>query len=102
MRGEADCRLFMMPIICVVFIVRPHHHGVPGTRHAVRKLHGGLVAPLRVAELRLVTHARSMVLPQDAAGEGSSAAFEIHLSPRRTLMQRSSYGSIHAEYKPRT
>ena len=85
MRSEANCRLFIL--LCLVLrLVRPHHHGVPGTRHAVRKLHGGLVTPLRVAILLLVALARSMVLPQGTTGEVSSAAFEINLSPRRTLM----------------
>ena len=87
-------RLFIMPILSfVLLLVRPHHHSVPGTRHAVRKLHGGLVTPLRVAILLLVALARSMVLPQDAA---SSAALEINFSPCLTLMQRASYGSSHA------
>ena len=79
MRIEANCRLFVL--LCLVLrLIRPHHHSVPGTRHVVRKLHGGLVTPLWVAILLLVALARSMVLPQDAAGEGSSAALEINFS----------------------
>ena len=64
----SDERLFILLRI-VLWFVRPHHHGVPGNLHAVRKLRGGLVTPLRIAVFLRVALPRSVVLPQGAAGE---------------------------------
>ena len=67
--GEVNWRLVIF-VHRVVRLVRPHHHGVRchitvqcPYLHAFRKLHGGLVAPLRVAVLLLVALARSVELP---------------------------------------
>ena len=59
--------IFFRLFVC---LVRPHHDGVRchitmlvPKLHAFRKLHGGFVAPLRVAVLLLVALARSVELP---------------------------------------
>ena len=57
----------------VILHVRPHHHRVAEALRAIRKLKVRLVSPLRETVLLLVALARSVILPQGAAGEGSSA-----------------------------